>query len=119
LLKPYLVVYSPKDWDEQIHETFLSSIESSPHVLCTLEWGPTHTHKHANYFFYHSVKDSYDLKRKYKMKKPLWDAKAVTSINNVITYMTKEGKLTRILAHNDRLRASEAWARRSVQSELG
>jgi len=90
-LKPYFVVYSPKEFDVEIHRKFLDSIESSPHILCTKEWGTTGAHPHANYFFYHSARDAFNIKRIFKMKQPEWTAKSVTSINNVITYMTKEG----------------------------
>lgn len=90
--------------ERQTHDHFLRSIESSPYILCTKEFGVNNTHEHYNYLFYHSTKDSFNLKRVFKMKLPEWKVKAVTSINNVITYMTKEGENNYVLLMSDGLR---------------
>lgn len=92
ILKAYFCVYSPKLFDELVHSNTLSTLESSPHALCTIEWGDKGNHKHANYFFYSFHKDAYNVARARKWKKPEFLVKAVTNIANTINYMTKEGK---------------------------
>lgn len=103
-LKPYFAVFSPQSLgpaESKAHADFLRSIESSPYVLCTKEFGINNTHEHFNYLFFHSAKDSFNLKRIYKMKLPEWKVKSVSSINNVIGYMTKEGNISKIHCWQD------------------
>ena len=91
-LKAYFAVYSPKVFDDVVHDRMKELIQSSPHILVTIEHGENGNHKHANYFWYSMHRDAFNLRRVYKLPKgPEWKVKAVTSPNNVITYMTKEG----------------------------
>lgn len=60
-------------------------------MLVTKEFGENNTHEHANFLFYHSARDSFNLRRIFKWKAPEWKVKAATSPNNVVAYMTKEG----------------------------
>lgn len=71
----------------------LDHCSNSPHALCTIEYGELGNHKHANYLLYTPHRDAFNLARNWKLKPPMHKVKAVSSINNVITYMTKEGKL--------------------------
>jgi len=66
--------------------------EASPHALVTIEYGSDNTHEHANFLFYSKHRDAFNLRRFHKWKLPEYKVKAVSSINNVISYMTKEGK---------------------------
>lgn len=93
--KPYFLVYSPKEFDDDVHRSLMELfLEPSPHSLATIEWGENKTHKHANYFFYHSARDAFNLKRQHRhLTPPTFKIKAVTSPGNVISYMTKEGEL--------------------------
>jgi len=97
-LNCFFVVYSPKEFDDAIHEAFLKQIDYSPHILCTIEYGSQMTHKHANYLFYSSQRDAHNLARVFKIPKgPSWKVKKATSPNNVISYMTKEGTQPELL----------------------
>lgn len=88
---PYFAVYSPKTFCNNKHGEFLAKIDNSPHILVTREWGDGGTHEHANYLFYHPARDAFNVSRLFKTKRPEYVIKKVTSINNVINYMTKEG----------------------------
>lgn len=90
-----MIVYSPKTFSETVHRAYLDRIDSSPHALCTIEWGENKTHKHANYFYYSHHKDAYNLARSLKEKKPEVVVKACSNVANAIQYMTKEGKRRR------------------------
>lgn len=93
-LRPYFLVYSPKVFDSvKLNYLTTTLCDNSPHALVTVEYGDNKSHKHANFFFYHSCRDAFNLKRIFKWKVPEYKVKAVSSINNVISYMVKEGRL--------------------------
>lgn len=68
-LKGFFVVYSPKEFDNDVHRRFISDhLDCSPHSLSTVEWGVDGNHKHANYFFYSNKRDANAFSRAYKLK---------------------------------------------------
>lgn len=90
--KLYFLVYSPKSPSPSTLNHLTTTLcEPSHHALVTVEWGLNNTHWHCNFLFYHSARDAFNLRRKMSWKLPEYKVKAVTSPNNVITYMTKEG----------------------------
>lgn len=89
-LQAFFVVYSPRVFDHDKANKFKEDIQHSPHILITDEYGENRNHKHRNYFFYSKQRDGWNIARAYKLRKPEWTAKLVTSPNNIVTYMTKE-----------------------------
>jgi len=98
----YFLVYSPSVWDRRVHNYIMDKIIHSPSLLCTKEYGQTGMHPHTNYLYQSTSRDAYVEKRKmsaYLLKnkivfgKPTFVLKNTTQPNNVICYMTKEGKI--------------------------
>lgn len=96
-LTAYFLVYSPKTYSPSSVTTLIQTLSSSPILFVTKEFGDNNTHEHANFLFYHSARDTFNLRRIFKWKLPEWKVKAATSPNNVVAYMTKEGN-TNILS---------------------
>lgn len=91
-------MYSPKTYDVDVVASVITAIGSSPKILVTKEFGTNNTHEHANFLFYHSSRDAYNVRRSFKWQPPEWVVKAAPSPNNVVRYMTKEGTPFIILA---------------------
>lgn len=107
-LNCFFVVYSPKVFDHDKANKFMNDIQHSPHILITDEYGENRNHKHRNYFFYSKQRDGWNIARAYKLRKPEWTAKLVTSPNNIVTYMTKEVNTSYQLPSNQ-IRSGGGW----------
>lgn len=81
-----LVVYSPKEYNSHIEDT-LMGLEV---LLATLETGANGTHKHLNIITSSSINIIKATLRTLKLKPPAIKTKKITSLANVVNYITKE-----------------------------
>ena len=94
-LNCFYLVYSPKEYSEEINEFIRAKIlDPSPSYLLTHEFGNGGNHHHVNYIYYASSRDgAVEKKRLIRANKillpPLAKVRKVANLANTVNYITK------------------------------